>query len=202
MDDIVWVSDQIPASEVQIDDLIHAPKRHVAMEWVWDALPSEPCRYTGKHGSRDAFTLSLVGGRYKHRGKAEDDLDRHRRLANAYLDYVKSHHGGGKADESLRSDARDFENDHAVTANERRFIVTEKGFYGLGSQLTQEGDVVAVFPGLRVPYVLRPTGDMYKLVGAAYVHGVMCGELLDEKDPLSLGVGKPKDVVIAYWCEE
>ena len=46
------------------------------------------------------------------------------------------------------------------------------------------GDAVAVFPGIRVPYVLRATGqgNRYKLVGACYVHGVVRGEVLDLKD--------------------
>jgi hypothetical protein len=184
------------ASELQIDQVVHGPAHHVAMEWVWEALPEEPCRYTGKYGSRDAFTLSLVCGAYKHRFEAESNIIRHRRLANAYLDYVKSFYGGGAGNESLRSDARAFENDFALLARERRFIITEKGFYGLGPQLVQKRDVVAVIPGLKVPYVLRPAADRYKLVGAAYVHGVMRGEVLDEQDPLNLNVGKPEDIMI------
>lgn len=195
-DEIIWTSDLIPESEVQIDQAVLGPANRVAMEWAWEALPDEPCRYTGKYGARDAFTLSLVCGAYKHRNEAQNDIVQHRRLANAYSDYVKSFYGGGEPNESLRSDAREFENDLALLARERRLIVTKKGFYGLGPELVKNGDVVAVFPGLRVPYALRPTEGRYKLVGAAYVHGVMRGEVLDEKDPLDLKVGKPEDIVI------
>jgi hypothetical protein len=195
-DKVVWTSDQMQASELQIDQAVQGPADRVAMEWVWEAIPEEPCRYTGKHGSRDAYTLSLVCGAYKHRTEAENSMIQHRRLANAYFDYVKSFYDHGDGNESLRADARDFENDFALLARERRFIVTEKGFYGLGPQLVRNGDVVAVAPGLRVPYILRPTLDRYKLVGAAYIHGAMRGEVLDEKDPLNLNAGRPESIVI------
>lgn len=196
LDTMLWVSDQIPHKQCLIDDIIHDTDRNVAMEWVWDAIPSKPCRYTGKFGSRDAFTLTMVCGRYKSTGEAEDDVVRHHRQAAAYADYIKSFFAGGSGDDRLRLNARVFELDHAVSAKERRFAVTEGGFYGLGPQLMQEGDVVAVMPGLNVPFVLRPTGDKYKLVGAAYIHGVMRGEVFDENDPLNLNIGKPIDLVI------
>jgi hypothetical protein len=166
------------------------------MEWVWDSIPSEPCRYTGKFGSRDAFTLTMVCGKYKVTGEAEDDVTRHHRQAVAYTDYIKSFFAGGSGDDRLRLDARVFEEDHAVSTRDRRFAVTEGGFYGLGPQLMQEKDVVALMPGLNVPFVLRPTGDRYKLVGAAYIHGVMRGEVFDKNDPLKLNIGKLVDLVI------
>lgn len=195
-EEILWTSDTMPESELQIDQVSLSPSNRVAMEWVWKSLPDEPCRYTGKYGSRDAFTLSLVSGSYKHRYEAQKDMPRHRRLANAYLDYIKSFYGHGEPNEELMSDAREFENDLALLARERRIVVTKKGFYGLGPQLVRKGDVVAVFPGLRVPYVLRSVRGGYKLVGAAYVHGVMRGEVLDEDDPLDLKAGKPVEIVI------
>lgn len=199
-DKIVWVSDQMQERHVQIDELARDPNHWIAMEKIWDALPEEPCRYSGKHGSRDAYTLSLVCGASGHRFEAEADLPRHRHLANAYLDYVKSffktEHGIGVGNESLRKDAREFENDFGLFAKARRFIVTEQGFYGLGPQLVREGDIVAVIPGLRVPFILRSVQQKYKWVGAAYVHGIMRGEVLDERDPLNLKAGKPKEIVV------
>jgi hypothetical protein len=196
LDTVVWTSKQIPPENCLIDDIIRDAERHVAMEWVWDAIPSEPCRYTGKFGSRDAFTLTMVCGKYKTGGEAEDDLDRHHRQAAAYTDYIKSFFAGGSGDNRLRLDARMFEEDHAVSTKYRRFMVTGGGFYGLGPQLLQEKDVVAVMPGLNVPFVLRPTGDKYKLVGCCYVQGVMRGEVFDESNPLKLNLGQHVDIVM------
>jgi hypothetical protein len=39
------------------------------------------------------------------------------------------------------------------------------------------GDLVAIFLGADVPFVLREHGDAYRLVGACYIHGVMDGSL-------------------------
>lgn len=64
----------------------------------------------------------------------------------------------------------------------RRLFVTEKGYVGLGAASVQPGDKVFVFPGGLVPFVLRTSAEgCYRLVGEAYVHGIMRGEAL--KDP-------------------
>jgi hypothetical protein len=57
----------------------------------------------------------------------------------------------------------------------------EKGFIGLAPRRVREGDVVVVFYGSSVPFVLRPTGDSggtYTFVGEAYCDGIMDGEVL------------------------
>lgn len=47
----------------------------------------------------------------------------------------------------------------------------------------EEGDLIAIFFGLGIPFVLRPlAGDTYKLVGPCYVHGIMDGEGLRSGD--------------------
>jgi hypothetical protein len=61
---------------------------------------------------------------------------------------------------------------------ERRPFLSVKGFVGLAPKHMEEGDVIVVFPGARFPYMLRKCDDgMYLLVGEAYVHGIMDGEL-------------------------
>ena len=62
----------------------------------------------------------------------------------------------------------------------RRFGVTERGYYLLGPDVMQHGDVVVVLYGGRVPYVLRPEqGGRWKLLGECYMHGMMSGEALE-----------------------
>jgi hypothetical protein len=53
----------------------------------------------------------------------------------------------------------------------------------------RRGDVLVVFGGSRVPYVLRPLGEfkvdgnvVYKFVGDAYVEGIMDGEAMKDED--------------------
>jgi len=72
----------------------------------------------------------------------------------------------------------------------KRFFRTEGGYVGIGPQAMLAGDVVVVLFGAEVPFVLRRVEDsniknrkkkkvpVWRLVGQAYVHGVMDGEAL------------------------
>ncbi|KAI0007134.1 heterokaryon incompatibility protein-domain-containing protein [Xylariaceae sp. FL0662B] len=63
----------------------------------------------------------------------------------------------------------------------RRFFVSKIGHLCIGPAQTQSGDVIAVIAGCNFPMVLRPEGDSYAVVGEAYVHENMTGEVLKEK---------------------
>ena len=70
---------------------------------------------------------------------------------------------------------------YVYVAGLRRLFVTEKGYIGLGAISVQTGDKVFVFPGGLVPFVLRTSIEgCYRLVGEAYVHGIMRGEALND----------------------
>jgi hypothetical protein len=62
-------------------------------------------------------------------------------------------------------------------AHQRCFFLTSTGHLGIGPKITHQGDVVVVFKGATYPFVLRPMQDEYQLIGAAYVHGLMEGEV-------------------------
>jgi hypothetical protein len=69
---------------------------------------------------------------------------------------------------------------YSNAALRRRMCVTEKGFVGLVPIITSLGDVVVVFPGAAVPFVLRSVegrDDIFRMVGECYVHGIMGGEV-------------------------
>lgn len=61
----------------------------------------------------------------------------------------------------------------------RRLIVTEDGHVGLGPQVTEPGDLVFILKDAIMPLLLRPEADggKFKLVGEAYIQGMMFGEL-------------------------
>lgn len=44
------------------------------------------------------------------------------------------------------------------------------------------GDLVALFMGMRTPFVIRPVAgtDEFQVIGPCYIHGIMDGELVDE----------------------
>jgi Heterokaryon incompatibility protein (HET) len=63
-----------------------------------------------------------------------------------------------------------------MTEGKRPFL-SKKGYLGLGSMELSMGDIIAVLSGAEVPFILRPDGSgLYKLIGEAYVHGIMNGE--------------------------
>ena len=62
-----------------------------------------------------------------------------------------------------------------------RFCVTEKGYVGFCEKSTQCGDVIAIFLGCRVPYIIRKCDERenhFRLIGKSYIHGIMKGEAL------------------------
>ncbi|KAK3617500.1 hypothetical protein LTR22_026718 [Elasticomyces elasticus] len=68
-----------------------------------------------------------------------------------------------------------------VMAGERPYFTTATGLLGLTPPSSHEDDQVWFFSGAKLPFVLRPEADgiHYTLVGEAYVHGYMRGEILD-----------------------
>ena len=68
----------------------------------------------------------------------------------------------------------------------RRLFYTSKGYLGLGPALLQAGDLVCVLAGGAIPFVLRqdsrssPSKRRFTLVGEAYVHGTMHGEVAQQ----------------------
>ncbi|KAL0465055.1 heterokaryon incompatibility protein domain-containing protein [Neurospora intermedia] len=68
----------------------------------------------------------------------------------------------------------------AIKEMARRILyLTKDGYMGMGPSNMQPGDVVVVFPGARIPFVLRPTSEdnTFTYVGDAYCDGIMDGEI-------------------------
>lgn len=64
----------------------------------------------------------------------------------------------------------------------RVMFVSASGWLGVAPHGTMEGDVIFVAIGADVPYVLRPCGDRFELVGECYVQGIMDGEAFHSMD--------------------
>jgi hypothetical protein len=59
----------------------------------------------------------------------------------------------------------------------RCFFVTSMGFFGVTVEKVRKNDNITFLFGEKVPIVLRSQDSSYTMVGAAYVSGVMNGEL-------------------------
>ena len=68
-----------------------------------------------------------------------------------------------------------------------RFAITKRGYIALVPHCAQVGDRIALFLGTSVPFVLRESNRcslthgkvFFRLVGDAYVHGIMDGEAME-----------------------
>jgi hypothetical protein len=60
---------------------------------------------------------------------------------------------------------------------------TRSGLVGKGWQTIQEGDEIWIIPDVPMPMVLRNSGQngRFRLVGQAYVHGIMHGEAVERE---------------------
>jgi len=68
---------------------------------------------------------------------------------------------------------------------ERVLLKTRQGFLGMGPLETEVGDAVWVLAGSKTPVVLRRgLQGRWRLVGEAYVHGIMHGEAIGWGNPL------------------
>ncbi|KAG6002440.1 hypothetical protein E4U21_003082 [Claviceps maximensis] len=84
---------------------------------------------------------------------------------------------------TLPADCAPFASSLGMTGNRHALCVMQERLIGLMPLLTRSGDIVVVFHGCDVPYVLRPAQEeqgCYRLVGEAYVHGIMNGEAMQD----------------------
>jgi len=74
----------------------------------------------------------------------------------------------------------------------RSFFATKGGHIGMGPAYSKAGDRVCLIMGLNAPYIVRTTEDRnpsrVELIGEAYVHGMMDGEMMK--------VGEAKDIYL------
>lgn len=91
---------------------------------------------------------------------------------------------GTQASEPPNPEAPMFEYGGCVrpTLQERVFGVTKHGLMGVFPSTTAIGDQVAIVAGLELPHILSKAPGGFQVVGEAYVHGIMFGELISGAD--------------------
>ncbi|KAL9017151.1 MAG: hypothetical protein Q9185_005508 [Variospora sp. 1 TL-2023] len=75
-----------------------------------------------------------------------------------------------------------FRNDFLHIARNRKFCITKKRYMGWCPFDAKPGDRICLLFGGQTPYVVRRQGRGYRLIGEAYLHGVMDGEVLSTPD--------------------
>jgi hypothetical protein len=62
----------------------------------------------------------------------------------------------------------------------RRFFVIERRFMGIGPPALREGDYICIVLGAKVPFILREDGGYFKIIGPAYIDGIMDGQVIGD----------------------
>jgi hypothetical protein len=76
-------------------------------------------------------------------------------------------------------DAATYEATFSYSPHLRAFLTMQK-YFGVSSESLRENDEIWIVAGSRVPLALRQAGQgAFRLVGGAYIHGSMHGEVLE-----------------------
>jgi hypothetical protein len=189
--DRVGQSSQLPFIKAEdgqdMLDEKHKHRREAALLAVWQDLsnrsgpspyPSNPCMI--------AFSHTLTAGMFDNQ-PAEDENN----FPSHQDDFASfwTHHCQDSREYrfpelqegAARGDRERFRYAMRLACAGRNFISTEKGWYGLAPCITQQSDLCCVIYGTKVLYILRKTDkpSHFKLVGEAYIHGFMRGEVVD-----------------------
>lgn len=72
-----------------------------------------------------------------------------------------------------------FQKGAAILGVHKRFCTTSRGYYLLAPDVVKTGDVLCILYGGQTPFLLRPKGDVWLLVGECFACGLMFGEVDD-----------------------
>ncbi|KAH8597707.1 heterokaryon incompatibility protein-domain-containing protein [Bisporella sp. PMI_857] len=102
--------------------------------------------------------------------------------------------GGAESSPQLQETASSIAHVISRRLSGRYFFITSMGFCGVAMERVRKNDSVTILFGELFPIILRPRGVSYSMVCAAYVSGIMDGELTG--DMYKNGVVKKRTFII------
>jgi SpoVK/Ycf46/Vps4 family AAA+-type ATPase len=127
-------------------------------------------QYGDEEGQKEAFWNTMICGRQSNGMKADYHAQR-----NGAWEFVF-----GWRDDIPRDNRLTMASMLLTGSKMRTFFVTRQGYMGVGPNCLGKGDIVCVFLGGKVPFVLHREHSEYLLLGESYVHGIMEGEIIEE----------------------
>ena len=181
-------------AELVVPDTTNMKRDAFVELWKYLSCPTTRSAYANGERLR-AFVKTLRGGRphddedYRKLGADEASfglwLCRESGAFDGVVDIAEleeaaaaaSAEGGGNDSVVFRTRAKTW-------YTSRRFVLTNHGYYGLAPGVTREGDLCCIICGMRVPVILRKTGreNCYKLVGGAFIFGLMEGQAMGNRE--------------------
>lgn len=183
IDQVVLTSEPHPNSEISLDMVLET----IGLFWSAAASHTSPYELSerGKHLAR-----SMRCGRFRGDREAWDQHE------SAYIrlllgNYELNHDQRGYGiDVEALSGHGDPEFAHGACRERlhgRKLFLTKRGYFGLAGNVAKEGDLVTIIFGTAMPFLLRPVGDKYQILGEAYVECKTGGVLGREDGHLFLG---------------
>ena len=131
--------------------------------------------------SIDAFWRTLIGDKGRHIYPAPEQYGTHFESYLAHASARKAGYPGVPVSDNDDKESREansllYQASLGYVAPHRKFFTTKKCAIGLGPQSMRPGDVVCILSGGRVPFIVRAEGSEFRLIGEAYVHGLMEGQ--------------------------
>lgn len=161
------VDDFCQLSAAKAHHIYSSPSRRA--EAVWRLPIADTYRHNGVHnrassGMEEAYTWFVIRNDTLNNLESNPDQEFNRENFSRIMEWGRPYHS------SLQNTTR------------LRLYMTTKGFLGLADPMVEPGDILVVFKGAKIPYVLRPK-DMsareFTFVGDAYCDGMMDGEVLE-----------------------
>lgn len=173
-----------------VDHAAEAIKKSKGLNTVLDNIfglidqKSTPCAYAPERKT-DALSLTLCTGLTNYE-RAEKDIEVHRNMFKAFCKVRESildstNEATSAGEENSLADS--FWYDMSLGCKGRSFFTTTQGYYGLGPWVMQPEDQCWLIKGAKVPFILRKAedGSSYRLLGEAYIHGIMEGEFVRDR---------------------
>jgi len=150
---------------------------------LWLVVLLTSCTFSGNKFSRSELDHALGGGRWRERFPWVEKLLWDDPTAQCQIDHTFDDLFEPLDLTQLKYAIQQFSSaylDWHCTA--RGHFSSEDGIYGIGPLSMESGDEVWILAGEPVPCVLRPaSGGRFELLGEAYIHGIMKGELADHR---------------------
>ena len=100
-----------------------------------------------------------------------------------YVEFFQAHANLEPGSSDLERDmAREYRDAVRRRSRDRKLCVSAKGYLGVILETAEVGDVVCMFRGAESLFIIREIGSAYILVGPAYIHGLMNGEVFALED--------------------